>query len=196
MNDQDRFEKIQAHVREILSLVGEDPDREGLKDTPRRVAKMYTRELLSGYETSIENVVNDAVFNSDYREMIVVKDIDFYSLCEHHMVPFFGVVHVAYIPKGKIIGLSKIPRIVDVFARRLQIQEQMTVEIAQTISDLLNPLGVAVVIEGMHLCSVMRGVEKPRNKMVTSELIGAFQTNHKTREEFLMHISRSFSLNK
>lgn len=196
MNDQDRFAKIQEHVREILLLVGEDPEREGLKDTPRRVAKMYTRELLSGYTSSVADVVNDAVFNSDYREMIVVKDIDFYSMCEHHMVPFFGVVHVAYIPKGKIIGLSKIPRIVDVFARRLQIQEQMTVEIAQTISDLLNPLGVAVVIEGMHLCSVMRGVEKPRNKMVTSELIGAFQTNHKTREEFLMHISRPFSSNK
>jgi len=196
MTEQERFDRIREHVRGILELVGENPDREGLQDTPERVAKMYTRELLSGYNRRVEEIVNGAVFNSEYSEMIVVKDIDFYSLCEHHMVPFFGVAHVAYIPKGKIIGLSKIPRIVDMFARRLQIQEQMTVEIAQTISDLLNPLGVAVVIEGMHLCSVMRGVEKPRNKMVTSELIGAFQTNHKTREEFLMHISRSFSLNK
>ena len=196
MTEQEKFDRLKEHVRAILSLVGEDPDREGLEGTPRRVAKMYLNELLSGYKQNIDDVVNNAVFTSEYSEMIVVKDIDFYSLCEHHLVPFFGVAHVAYIPKGKIIGLSKIPRIVNMFARRLQIQEQMTVEIAQTLSDLLNPLGVAVVIEGIHLCSVMRGVQKPRNKMVTSELIGAFQTNHKTREEFMMHISRHFHLNE
>lgn len=196
MTEQEKFDKLKEHVRGILTLVGEDPDREGLEGTPLRVAKMYLNELLSGYQQNIDDVVNNAVFSSEYSEMIVVKDIDFYSLCEHHLVPFFGVAHVAYIPKGKIIGLSKIPRIVNMFARRLQIQEQMTVEIAQTLNDLLNPLGVAVVIEGIHLCSVMRGVQKPRNKMVTSELIGAFQTNHKTREEFMMHISRHFHLNE
>ncbi len=196
MTEQEKFDKLKEHVRGILSLVGEDPDREGLQGTPRRVAKMYLNELLSGYQQNLDDVVNGAVFTSEYSEMIVVKDIDFYSLCEHHLVPFFGVAHVAYIPKGKIIGLSKIPRIVNMFARRLQIQEQMTVEIAHTLNDLLNPLGVAVVIEGIHLCSVMRGVQKPRNKMVTSELIGAFQTNHKTREEFMMHISRHFHLNE
>ena len=196
MSYNEKFDKLKYHVEEILKLVGEDPTREGLVDTPKRVAKMYLQELLTGYKQSVEDVVNDAVFNSDYQEMIVVRDIDFYSMCEHHMIPFFGVAHVAYIPDGKIIGLSKIPRMVDMFARRLQIQEQMTVEIAHTLEDLLHPKGVAVVMEGIHLCSVMRGVQKPRNKMVTSEVLGAFRNNHKTREEFLSHISRRFHLNE
>lgn len=196
MNYNEKSDKLKYHVEEILKLVGEDPAREGLVDTPKRVAKMYLQELLTGYKQSVEDVVNDAVFNSDYQEMIVVRDIDFYSMCEHHMIPFFGVAHVAYIPDGKIIGLSKIPRMVDMFARRLQIQEQMTVEIAHTLEDLLHPKGVAVVMEGIHLCSVMRGVQKPRNKMVTSEVLGAFRNNHKTREEFLSHISRRFHLNE
>ena len=196
MNKEERFEKLKHHVEEILKLVGEDPAREGLVDTPKRVAKMYLNELLTGYGQSVDDVVNGAVFHSDYQEMIVVRDIDFYSMCEHHMVPFFGVAHVAYIPDGKIIGLSKIPRMVDMFARRLQIQEQMTVEIAHTLEDLIQPKGVAVVMEGIHLCSVMRGVQKPRNKMVTSEILGAFRNNHKTREEFLSHISRPFHLNE
>ncbi len=196
MNNEDRFEKLKFHVEEILKLVGENPEREGLLDTPKRVAKMYLNELLTGYGQSVDDVVHGAVFHSDYQEMIVVRDIDFYSMCEHHMIPFFGVAHVAYIPDGKIIGLSKIPRMVDMFARRLQIQEQMTVEIAHTLEDLLQPKGVAVVMEGIHLCSVMRGVQKPRNKMVTSEILGAFRNNHKTREEFLSHISRRFHLNE
>lgn len=196
MNNEERFEKLKHHVEEILKLVGEDPAREGLVDTPKRVAKMYLNELLTGYKQSVDDVVNGAVFHSDYQEMIVVRDIDYYSMCEHHMVPFFGVAHVAYIPDGKIIGLSKIPRMVDMFARRLQIQEQMTVEIAHTLEDLIQPKGVAVVMEGIHLCSVMRGVQKPRNKMVTSEILGAFRNNHKTREEFLSHISRHFHLNE
>jgi len=195
MTIDERDAALRQHVTEILKLIGEDPAREGLVDTPKRVAKMYLNELMSGYRQTVEQVVNGAVFESDYREMIVVRDIDFYSMCEHHMVPFFGVAHVAYIPKGRIIGLSKIPRLVNMYARRLQIQEQMTVEIARALDDLLNPMGVAVVLEGVHLCSVMRGVEKPRNKMVTSELLGAFRTNQKTREEFLSHISRHFHLN-
>ena len=196
MNRNEKFDKLKFHVEEILKLVGEDPAREGLVDTPKRVAKMYLNELLTGYSQSIDDVVNGAIFHSDYQEMIVVRDIDFYSMCEHHMIPFFGVAHVAYIPDGKIIGLSKIPRMVDMFARRLQIQEQMTVEIAHTLDNLLHPKGVAVVMEGIHLCSVMRGVQKPRNKMVTSEILGAFRNNHKTREEFLSHISRHFHLNE
>lgn len=193
---EDRKKQISYHVKEILRLIGEDTEREGLLKTPERVAKMYVGELTAGYFKTLEKVVNNAIFTTEYSEMIVVKDIDFYSMCEHHMLPFFGVAHVAYIPNDKIIGLSKIPRIVDMFARRLQIQEQMTVDIAKTIEDLLNPKGVAVVLEGMHLCSVMRGVKKPRNKMVTSELRGGFRKNHKTRQEFLNHIGRSFSLNE
>jgi len=192
---EEKKKQISYHVKEILKLIGEDTEREGLLKTPDRVSKMYINELTTGYKQTVEEVVNNAIFTTEYSEMIVVKDIDFYSLCEHHMLPFFGVAHVAYIPNDKIIGLSKIPRIVDMFARRLQIQEQMTVDIAKTIENLLKPKGVAVVLEGIHLCSVMRGVKKPRNKMVTSEIRGGFRSNHKTREEFLNHIGRSFNLN-
>ncbi len=187
--------KIEEAVRAILKAVGEDPEREGLRDTPARVARMY-REVLAGYRMSPESILNNAVFETPYNEMVVVKDIDFYSLCEHHMLPFFGVAHVAYIPDRKVIGLSKIPRIVDMYARRLQIQERMTVEIAQTLQELLHPRGVAVVLEAIHLCSVMRGVRKPRNKMVTSAMLGAFKEDLRTREEFLAHIGRPFHLNE
>ncbi len=191
---EDKKKKIEFHVREILKLIGEDPEREGLLETPHRVAKMYFNEIFQGYNQEPVDILNNAVFHSDYEEMVIVKDIDFYSMCEHHMIPFFGVVHVGYIPDGKLIGLSKIPRLVDMFARRLQIQEQMTVQIAKTLEDLLEPKGVAVVVEAIHLCSVMRGVRKPRNKMITSEVRGAFRKNQKTREEFFSHIGRRFSL--
>ncbi len=190
----ERKAKIEHHIKEILKLIGEDPDREGLVDTPKRVAKMYLYEIFEGYRQSPEGILNNAVFHSDYEEMVIVKDIDFYSMCEHHLIPFFGVVHVGYIPDGKLIGLSKIPRLVDMFARRLQIQEQMTVQIAKTLEELLEPKGVAVVVEAIHLCSVMRGIKKPRNKMITSEVRGAFRKHQKTREEFFSHIGRRFSL--
>ncbi len=191
---EDKKKKIEFHVKEILRLIGEDPEREGLLDTPHRVAKMYLNEVFEGYKQQPVEILNNAVFHSDYEEMVIVKDIDFYSMCEHHMIPFFGVVHVGYIPDGKLIGLSKIPRLVDMFARRLQIQEQMTVQIAKTLEELLEPKGVAVVVEAIHLCSVMRGVRKPRNKMITSEVRGAFRKHQKTREEFFSHIGRKFSL--
>ncbi len=191
---EDKKKQIEFHVKEILRLIGEDPEREGLLDTPHRVAKMYLNEIFEGYKQQPVEILNNAVFHSDYEEMVIVKDIDFYSMCEHHMIPFFGVVHVGYIPDGKLIGLSKIPRLVDMFARRLQIQEQMTVQIAKTLEELLEPKGVAVVVEAIHLCSVMRGVRKPRNKMITSEVRGAFRKHQKTREEFFSHIGRRFSL--
>ncbi len=185
-------EKIENLIVEILKEIGEDPYREGLKDTPGRIARMYG-EIFSGYNQNIEDILNGAIFDADYDEMVVVKDIDFYSMCEHHMLPFFGVARVAYIPKGRVIGLSKIPRIVDMFSRRLQIQEKMTVEIAQAINDLINPRGVGVVIEAIHLCSVMRGVKKPRSRMITSAMIGAFKEDIKTREEFLHCIGKHYS---
>ncbi len=191
---EEKKAKIEYHVKEILKLIGENPDREGLLNTPHRVAKMYLSEIFSGYGQNPTEILNNAVFHSDYEEMVVVKDIDFYSMCEHHLIPFFGVVHVGYIPNGKLIGLSKIPRLVDMFARRLQIQEQMTVQIAKTLEDLLEPKGVAVVVEAIHLCSVMRGVKKPRNKMITSEVRGAFRKHQKTREEFFSHVGRRFTL--
>ncbi len=189
------YRRIEKSVRTMLEAVGEDPDRQGLAGTPDRIARMLLDEVLVGYQQDLETIVNDAIFDIEYDQMVVVKDIDLYSMCEHHMLPFFGVAHVAYIPAGKIIGLSKIPRIVDFFARRLQVQERLTVQIANALQDLLQPRGVAVVIEAIHLCSVMRGVRKPRNKMVTSEVLGVFRTDLKTREEFLAHIGRSFSLN-
>lgn len=191
---EDKKKQIEFHVKEILRLIGENPEREGLLDTPHRVAKMYLNEIFEGYKQQPVEILNNAVFHSDYEEMVIVKDIDFYSMCEHHLIPFFGVVHVGYIPDGKLIGLSKIPRLVDMFARRLQIQEQMTVQIAKTLEELLEPKGVAVVVEAIHLCSVMRGVRKPRNKMITSEVRGAFRKHQKTREEFFSHIGRRFSL--
>jgi GTP cyclohydrolase IA len=183
---------IQKAVSQILNAVGEDSQREGLQYTPRRVARMYD-ELLSGYRTDPQKFVNGALFEIKYDEMVLVRDIEFYSLCEHHMLPFLGRVHVAYIPDGKVIGLSKIPRIVDMYARRLQIQERMTRQIADFISDLLKPQGVAVVVEALHLCSMMRGVKKHNARMTTSAMHGAFRANLATRQEFLDNISRGAS---
>ncbi len=182
-------ETIIGSVRSILESVGEDPEREGLLKTPERVAKAYG-ELLSGYRTDPLEVLNDAIFEVSYDEMVIVRDIEFYSMCEHHMLPFLGRAHVAYLPKGKVIGLSKIPRIVDMFARRLQVQERMTRQIADLVDELLHPKGVAVVVEGLHLCSVMRGVKKHDARMTTSSMSGAFRTNLPTRQEFLDNISR------
>jgi GTP cyclohydrolase IA len=187
------MEEIQHSVAKILCAVGEDPDRDGLKRTPRRVARMYA-ELLAGYQADPVTVINDALFEVQYDEMVVVRDIEFYSLCEHHMLPFMGRVHVAYIPKGKVVGLSKIPRIVDIFARRLQVQERMTRQIADTLRDVLQPLGVAVVVEGLHLCMAMRGVQKHNARMTTSAMHGAFRTNASTRQEFLENIRRPSAL--
>jgi GTP cyclohydrolase I len=180
---------IRVAVKNILNAFGEDSEREGLKRTPERVARMY-QELLAGYRTDPLALVNDAIFNVDYDEMVIVRDIEFYSLCEHHMLPFLGRAHVAYIPNGKVIGLSKIPRVVDMFARRLQVQERMTSQIADFILELLQPRGVAVVIEGIHLCSVMRGVKKHDSRMTTSAMLGAFKTDLALRTEFLDNISR------
>jgi GTP cyclohydrolase I len=178
---------IEVAVHNILSNIGENPEREGLLNTPNRVARMY-QELTSGYHIDPVKMINGAVFNVDYDEMVVVKDIDFYSMCEHHMLPFYGKAHVAYIPDGKVIGLSKIPRIVEMFARRLQIQEQMTSQIANFIQETLNPQGVAVVVEGAHMCAMMRGVKKDNTKMVTSKMLGCFKESDKTRAEFMSHI--------
>lgn len=169
--------------------IGEDPERQGLQRTPERVARMYD-ELTAGYHTDPVKLINDALFDVEYNEMVVVKDIEFYSLCEHHMLPFLGKAHVAYIPEGKVIGLSKIPRIVDLFARRLQVQERMTQQIAEFIDQVLHPQGVAVVIEGAHMCSMMRGVKKANASMVTSALLGTFKSDQKTRAEFMNHIGR------
>jgi GTP cyclohydrolase IA len=171
-------------IRQLLVQIGEDPDREGLARTPQRVERAL-RFLTSGYMADIDDVLNDALFTVDYNEMVIVKDIDFYSLCEHHLLPFFGKCHVAYIPRRQVIGLSKIPRLVDVFARRLQIQERMTAQIADTIRDKIDPLGVAVVCEGTHLCMAMRGVEKQNSFAVTSAMLGVFRDNARTRMEFL-----------
>jgi GTP cyclohydrolase I len=175
---------MQDLVRRLLSSLGEDPDREGLVDTPRRVEKAL-RFLTSGYQADIDKVLNNALFTVDYSEMVIVKDIDFYSLCEHHLLPFFGKCHIAYIPTDRVIGLSKIPRLVDVFSRRLQVQERLTSQIAETIREKIAPLGVAVVVEATHLCMSMRGVEKQNSFAVTSAMLGAFQTNSRTRMEFL-----------
>ncbi|HEY7290786.1 MAG TPA: GTP cyclohydrolase I FolE [Vicinamibacterales bacterium] len=175
---------MQELIRTLLKELGEDPDREGLVNTPKRVAKAY-EFLTSGYRADIEKVLNNALFTVDYSEMVIVKDIDFYSLCEHHLLPFFGKCHVAYIPSNRVIGLSKIPRLVDVFARRLQVQERLTQQIANTIRETINPLGVAVVVEATHLCMSMRGVEKQNSFAVTSAMLGAFRDHSRTRMEFL-----------
>jgi GTP cyclohydrolase I len=175
---------VQDVVRKLLAELGEDPDREGLVRTPARVEKAL-RFLTSGYAANIDEVLNDALFTVDYSEMVIVKDIDFYSLCEHHLLPFFGKCHIAYIPSTRVIGLSKIPRLVDVFSRRLQIQERLTNQIADTIREKIAPLGVAVVVEATHLCMSMRGVEKQNSFAVTSAMVGAFRSNARTRMEFL-----------
>ncbi|MFO8037157.1 MAG: GTP cyclohydrolase I FolE [Anaerolineales bacterium] len=185
-------EPIETAVREILVAIGEDPHREGLENTPGRVARAYV-ELLAGYRTDPIELLNEAVFEVSYDEMVIVRDIEYYSMCEHHMLPFIGKAYVAYIPDGKVIGLSKIPRIVDMFSRRLQVQERMTRQIADLIDELLHPQGVGIVVEGIHLCSVMRGVKKHDARMTTSAMLGAFRTNMPTRQEFLDNISRGAS---
>lgn len=183
---------IEVAVHNILRNIGENPQREGLLKTPNRVARMFN-ELTSGYHVDPVKLINGAIFTVDYDEMVVVKDIDFYSMCEHHMLPFYGRAHVAYLPDGKVVGLSKIPRIVEMFARRLQIQEQMTSQIANFIQESLQPQGVAVVVEGAHMCAMMRGVKKANTKMTTSRMLGVFRDNEKTRTEFLAHISQNQS---
>jgi GTP cyclohydrolase I len=179
--------EIECAVRDILYTIGEDPDREGLVRTPERVARMY-EELTAGYHVDPVHLINGAVFDVNYDQMVIVRDIDFYSLCEHHLLPFLGQAHVAYIPDGKVIGLSKIPRIVEMFARRLQLQERMTQQIAEFLHETLHPLGVAVVAEGLHMCAAMRGVKKANARMVTSAMLGVFKENPTTRGEFFEHI--------
>tara|TARA_B110000014_G_C20057886_1_gene550727 strand:- start:536 stop:1201 length:666 start_codon:yes stop_codon:yes gene_type:complete len=178
---------VAGAISTILEAVGEDPSRSGIADTPSRVARMYD-ELLSGYKTDPVELLNNALFDVEYDEMVVVKDIDFYSMCEHHMLPFYGHASVGYIPEDKVIGLSKIPRIVDMFARRLQVQERMTQQIATFLDELIKPRGVAVVVEASHLCAAMRGVKKQRTRMLTSAMLGSFRDNPSTRAEFMMHI--------
>jgi GTP cyclohydrolase I len=182
-------QELKKHYEAILSLIGEDPAREGLVKTPERVAKAM-QFLTQGYEQSPEDILRGAMFREDYKQMVIVRDIDFYSMCEHHMLPFFGKVHIGYIPNGYITGLSKLPRVVDVFARRLQVQERLTTEIKECIQNTLNPLGVIVVVEAEHMCMQMRGVEKQHSLTTTSDFTGAFK-EAKTREEFMLYIARS-----
>lgn len=186
---EETTEHLAAHTRDILSLIGEDPEREGLLKTPERVAKAY-QFLTHGYQLDPEAILRSALFEEDYSEMILVKDIEVYSMCEHHMLPFFGKAHVAYIPNGRIVGLSKIPRVVDVFARRLQVQERMTHQIHEVIQEVLEPHGVAVVIEAQHLCMMMRGAEKQNSLTTTSAMCGEFLNNIHTRAEFMRHVGR------
>jgi GTP cyclohydrolase IA len=187
--EDDANGRVEAAVRQILVEIGEDPDRPGLTGTPDRVHRMYT-ELTAGYHVEPDRLVNDAIFDVGYSEMVVVKDIPFYSLCEHHLLPFFGTAAVAYIPRGKVIGLSKIPRIVEMYARRLQVQERMTQQIADFLNDRLAPQGVGVVVEANHLCAVMRGIRKPGTIMTTSAVLGLFRTRDRTRAEFFSHLER------
>jgi GTP cyclohydrolase I len=181
--------RVEAAVREILEEIGEDPDRQGLRNTPERVHRMYN-ELTAGYHVDPDRLINDAIFDVAYSEMVVVKDIPFYSLCEHHLLPFFGTAAVAYIPRGRVIGLSKIPRVVEMYARRLQVQERMTQQVADFLQDRLEPQGVGVVIEATHLCAVMRGVRKAGTVMTTSHVLGLFRTRDRTRAEFFAHLER------
>ena len=180
--------KIESLVGELLTQIGEDPNREGLLKTPSRVAKSWDF-LSSGYRQEINSIINNAIFYEDYDEMVTIRDIDFFSLCEHHLLPFFGKAHVAYIPNGKVVGLSKIPRIVEMFGRRLQLQERMTQNIAETLNDVLEPKGVAVVLEAKHMCMQMRGVEKQNSFATTSFMTGLFREDARTRKEFLDIIS-------
>ncbi|MCC6866079.1 MAG: GTP cyclohydrolase I FolE [Ignavibacteria bacterium] len=183
------LKKIEKSIVTILSEIGEDPNREGLLSTPKRVAKAY-KFLTKGYGEDIEKILNNAVFNEHYDEMVIVKDIDFYSLCEHHLLPFFGKCHIAYIPNGKIVGLSKLPRMVEMFSRRLQVQERMTREIGDMINKVLEPKGVGVVTEASHLCMMMRGVEKQNSIATASAMLGRFKSDEKTRTEFLKLIGK------
>jgi GTP cyclohydrolase I len=180
---------MQDIIRQLLTEVGEDPSREGLLDTPKRVEKSL-RFLTQGYAADVDAVLNNALFSVDYNEMVIVKDIDFYSLCEHHLLPFFGKCHVAYIPQGRVVGLSKIPRLVEIFSRRLQVQERLTSQIAETLREKIRPLGVGIVVEASHLCMSMRGVEKQNSVAVTSAMLGVFQHDARTRMEFLELIKR------
>jgi len=183
------IEKVSKNVKTILKEIGENTNREGLLKTPERVAKAY-EFLTKGYNQNLDEIINGAVFEEKYDEMVIVKDIDYYSLCEHHLLPFYGKIHIAYIPDGKIVGLSKIPRIVEIFSRRLQVQERMTQEIADTLEKYLNPRGVGVVCEGLHMCMMMRGVEKQNSTTTTSAMHGIFKSDPRTRAEFLELISR------
>ncbi|HEX8010691.1 MAG TPA: GTP cyclohydrolase I FolE [Casimicrobiaceae bacterium] len=182
-------EKLEALVRELLVALGEDPDREGLERTPRRVAEAL-RFLTSGYHTEVKNVINDAIFTQRTNSMVIVKNIELYSLCEHHMLPFFGRCHIGYIPNGRVFGVSKLARVVDMYARRLQLQERLTEQISQEIMDSIDAIGVGVMIEAQHLCMMMRGVEKQNSVMVTSSVLGTFRDSVATREEFLALIGR------
>jgi GTP cyclohydrolase I len=184
LNEEEKMTDFETAIKKILEEIGENPDRQGLVDTPKRIENMY-RELTRGYNQSAEEIINKAMFDVDYDEMVVVTNINYYSLCEHHMLPFLGVAHVGYIPRGRVVGLSKIPRIVDMFARRLQVQERMTAQIANVLQEQLDPDGVGVVVEGYHMCMSMRGVEKEKAKMITSTLLGSFREEPATRAEFL-----------
>lgn len=187
-HEEEKQQSLQLAYTQILSLIGEDPNREGLIKTPERVAKAM-QFLTQGYNQSPEEILRGAMFKEEYKQMVIVRDIDFYSMCEHHMLPFFGKVHIGYIPNGYITGLSKLPRVVDVFARRLQVQERLTTQIKECIQNTLSPLGVIVVIEAQHMCMQMRGVEKQHSWTTTSDFTGAFR-EAKTREEFMLHIAR------
>ena len=193
MNLQTKEIQMQALVEQILIAVGEDPKRDGLLKTPERVEKSM-KFLTSGYQVNIGELINGALYEESYNEMVIVKDIDVYSLCEHHLLPFFGKCHVAYLPSGKIIGLSKVPRLVDAFSRRLQVQERLTTQIAQCIDEALKPTGVAVVIEALHLCMSMRGVEKQSSFTTTSSMVGSFKDDARTRSEFLSLLNPAKSL--
>ena len=185
----EKFDQLEANNRELLELIGEDPQREGLVKTPNRVARSW-EYFSQGYRANLDDIINDAIFHEDCSEMVVVRDIEFFSMCEHHMIPFFGRAHVGYLPNQKVIGLSKIPRIVDMFARRLQLQERLTSQIANTLEEVLDPVGVAVVMEGRHLCMQMRGVEKQNSFASTSAMLGQFRKSAETRSEFLSIIRK------
>ncbi len=190
--DDETTQKLAFHYKEILGLLGEDQNREGLLDTPVRVAKAM-QFMTQGYHSDAKEIIKSAVFTENYKQMVIVKDIELYSMCEHHMIPFIGKAHVAYIPNGKIMGLSKVARVVEVFARRLQVQERLTLQIKEAIDEAINPLGVAVVIEAKHLCMAMRGIEKQSSVTTTSDFTGAFLNDNKTREEFLHLIGKRLS---
>ncbi|HEY8922155.1 MAG TPA: GTP cyclohydrolase I FolE [Candidatus Limnocylindria bacterium] len=190
MDERSPGSQISEAVRTLLVELGEDPDRAGLSGTPDRVRRMYA-ELTEGYHTDPESVLNSATFEVDYDEMVVVRDIEFFSLCEHHLLPFFGKAHIGYLPRGRIIGLSKIPRVVDMYAHRLQVQERLTQQVAGFLMERLNPKGVGCVVEATHLCTVMRGVRKQGATMVTSSMLGTFRADARTRSEFLTFIGRS-----
>ncbi|HSW51234.1 MAG TPA: GTP cyclohydrolase I FolE [Bryobacteraceae bacterium] len=190
MTPRPRGRELETHLRKVILGLGEDPNREGLRKTPER-ARQALEYLTSGYGMSIEMILNGALFSVTYDQMVIVKDIEFFSLCEHHMLPFYGKVHVAYIPRDKVVGLSKIPRIVDMFARRLQLQERMTQQIAQSLERAIDPLGVGVISEARHFCMMMRGVEKQHSGAVTSAMLGAFRSHKETRDEFLSLVSHT-----